>query len=191
MHRLFRANLAALLVATAVPIAAQAPNRSTASTPRAASRPQALAAAARDTNGVLPGTRAGSFTTIQGTALNWTNAALANASLRLRDARLGHVVDTTTTDKAGLFTFHSVDPGSYIVEVMDREKITAASQIIYVTAGESASAVVKLPFRPLAWGGVFGASPGTAATSAVTNIVNAAEGVATLVSTGQPVSPQR
>src|ERR1700748_1369399 len=56
--------------------------------------------------------------TIQGNALNSTNGALNDAVVRLRDARFGTIVDSQLTDKSGLFAFKSVDPGSYIVEVM-------------------------------------------------------------------------
>src|SRR5581483_4507427 len=57
---------------------------------------------------LLPGTRAGVFSTIQGNALSETNASLSNAVVRLRDARLGQVIDAQTTDKAGLFTFRGI-----------------------------------------------------------------------------------
>jgi len=41
---------------------------------------------------------------------------MANTVIRLRDARLGRVVDTVTTDKFGAFEFRALDPGSYVAE---------------------------------------------------------------------------
>ena len=66
-------------------------------------------------NGSLLATNAALFSTIQGTALNWTNGPMQH-SRRLRDARLGRVVDTMTTDRLGAFEFHALEPGSYVVE---------------------------------------------------------------------------
>src|SRR5579872_7066251 len=101
--RLFSAAIAGALVIGALPLAAQiatAPTRTARAIP-----PR--------TPPLLPGTRASVFSTIQGNALSETNASLSNAVVRLRDARLGQVVDTQTTDKAGLFTFRRLEPGSY------------------------------------------------------------------------------
>jgi hypothetical protein len=52
-----------------------------------------------------------------------------------------------------VFTFRTVDPGSYIVEILGPDRtVRAASDIINVNAGDAANAVVKLPFSapPLA-----------------------------------------
>ena len=106
---------------------------------------------------LLPGTRPNVFTTIQGNALSSTNGVLPDTMVRLRDARAGRIVDTQTTDKSGLFAFKSVDPGSYIVELVGNDQsILAASQILNVNAGEAVSAVVKLPFRLPPFGGLLG-----------------------------------
>lgn len=93
------------------------------------------------------------LSTIQGNALNSSNGPLPNAVVRLRDARFGGIVGQQTSDRSGLFAFSSVDPGNYVVEIVGQDKsILAASQILNVNAGESASAIVKLPFQlsPLA-----------------------------------------
>jgi hypothetical protein len=124
---------------------------------------------------VLPGTRPNVFTTIQGNALNSTNGFLADAPVRLRDVRFGRIVDTTMTDKAGLFTFRNVDPGSYVVELVGKDQaILAASQVLNVDAGAAVSAVVKLPFRIPPFGGLLGHS---AASALAVASVAAASGV--------------
>lgn len=209
MNRFLWAAAAGLLVAGISPVAAQTPGsaaNNTATTPqgsRAALRPATAARAVpRATPTILPGTRSNVFTTIQGNALNSTNGALADAPVRLRDVRLGRIVDVATTDKSGLFAFHGVDPGSYVVEIVGNDQvIMAASQIINVSSGEAVSAVVKLPFRLPAFGGLLGATaqstPTTAALSALssltptaTELVKAANGVIALVNIGDPVSPR-
>ena len=109
---------------------------------------------------ILPGTRPDVFSRIQGNALSSTNGALANIGVRLRDARIGQIIDRQTTDKSGLFVFRSVDPGSYIVEILGRDQasVLAASQVLNVSAGDAVSAVVKLPFGTPALAGLLGNS---------------------------------
>lgn len=135
---------------------------------------------------LLPGTKRNIFTTIQGNALDSVNGALANSAIRLRDARFGRVVEATTTDRSGLFGFGTVDPGSYIVEVMGNDNsVLAASQIINVNSGEAVTAVVKLPFRISPFAGVLGNSVPSAA--AVTTEAAASGVLATTIS-GVPTS---
>jgi hypothetical protein len=136
---------------------------------------------------VLPGTRASAFTTIQGNALSSTNGALPNNLVRLRDARMGRVVDTQFTDQSGLFIFRTVDPGTYIVELMAQNKVLAASQLLSADAGTTVSAVVKLPFHAPPFAGLLGhsLSHALAVTSAA-----AASGVLAANVTGEDVSPR-
>src|SRR4051794_18094224 len=96
---------------------------------------------------VLPSSKHALSPTIHGNALNAANSALPNTLVRLRDVRLGGIVDTQTTDSAGFFTFTTLDPGSYVVEVIatDQTTVLAASDIVSVNAGEIATAVVKVP----------------------------------------------
>jgi hypothetical protein len=106
---------------------------------------------------MLPGTRPNVLTTIQGNALDSTNGSLPNALVRLRDARIGRIVDSQISDKSGLFAFKAVDPGSYIVEIVGNDQsILAASQMLNVNAGEAVSAVVKLPFKIPPFAGLLG-----------------------------------
>ena len=149
----------------------------------------AKAAASKGTTnpGLLPGTRSSVFTTIQGNALNSTNGALRDAPIRLRDVRFGPVVEISKTDKAGLFAFRGVDPGSYVVELMDSDQRTlAASQILSVEAGQTVSTFVKLPFRIPPFGGLFGH---TAASAAAVASAAAASGVLAVAVTGAEASP--
>src|SRR5262245_50689861 len=56
--------------------------------------------------------------TIRGVALTARDNPLADARVRLRNARTGRIAGMKITDQAGLFEFASVEPGSYIVELV-------------------------------------------------------------------------
>jgi hypothetical protein len=93
---------------------------------------------------------------------------LADATVRLRDARIGQIIETQTTDQSGLFGFRTVDPGSYVVEILgqDQYSVLAASQLLNVGPGEVVSAVVKLPFKISPFAGLLGNSAPSAAAVA-------------------------
>jgi hypothetical protein len=173
MRRIRSSATALLALVCVAPLAAQAP----------IGRPSAtrLAAGAHAT--------AAGMGTIQGNALSSTNGTLSDAPLRLRDARTGRIVDTTKSDRAGLFQFRHVEPGSYVVELLASDQtILAASQIVYVNAGDAVSAVVKLPFRLPPFAGVLGH---TAASAAVVTATAAAAGVLATQVSGNQISPRR
>lgn len=128
---------------------------------------------------VLPGTRDSAFSTIQGNALDSANGILPDSPVRLRDARAGRIISMQRTDKSGLFEFRTVDPGSYIVELLGNTvTVLAASQLLNVNAGEAVSVVVKLPFRLPALGGLLGHTTAQAiaitSAAAATGLLNAA-----------------
>ena len=149
---------------------------------------QAAAPSTPLTSGAAAATaRTAALNTIQGTALNADNTPLADTAVRLRDARSGRIVNTAATDKAGLFTFRSVEPGSYVVEVLGPEhNVIAASQMLNVNDGDALTAVVKLPFRLQPFAGVLGH---TAASAALVIATAAASGVLATQIAGQATSP--
>jgi hypothetical protein len=131
--------------------------------------------------------RTDTLTTIQGNALNSTNGPLNDVAVRLRDARFGTIIDTQTTDKSGLFAFKSIDPGSYIVEVMANDQsVLAASQLLNIDAGQAVSAVVKLPFRIPPFAGIVGSTSTPSAAAVATQA--AASSIVAVVPTS-PISP--
>jgi hypothetical protein len=178
MSRLRYRAVAVVLATTPLMAGAQsvAPSRTTTSVRSAvrSSVPRPLAA------------RTSSLTAIQGNALDATNGNLPNVVVRLRDARFGRIVDTEFTDKSGLFTFRTLDPGSYIVELMgNNSSVLAASQILNIEAGEIVSAIVQLPLLVPAVGA---AGTSTVATAAAIVTEAAATGVVAVIAT-DPVSP--
>ena len=102
---------------------------------------------------------------------------------------MGRVVRSLRTDEFGLFAFRTVDPGSYIVELLDTDdtKVLAASTLIHVNAGEVGAAVVREPIllqsiEPLV--GFAGAHANAVASAA------AANGILSSEVTGDDVSPR-
>ena len=164
-----------------VPAIAQTPALTRTTTPRSNARVASAPRAA-----VLPGTRQSAFGAIQGNALDSTNRLLPGAIVRLRDARVGRIVETQSTDRAGLFAFRNVDPGLYVVDLLGADqRVMAASQLLAVNGGEALSAVVKLPFQIAPLAGLLGQ---TTASAATVSAAAAAAGVMTTAVTGQPVS---
>ncbi len=147
-----------LISAVALGLSAQVDAQQAAPKAIPAPRPVATASPSPTVPRLLPGTKPNVFSSIQGTALNSTNGSMPNTLMRLRDARYGRIVDTVTTDKAGVFTFRSIDPGSYVVELMSpaNELVLAATPIINLGSGQVASAVLKLPFRIPPFAGILG-----------------------------------
>src|SRR5688572_11355350 len=88
----------------------------------AAAQPVAVAGAARGGGGVLMAARPDTFATIQGTTVGTTGEALPQVPVRLRDARMGRDVGIEITDRAGVFTFEQIEPGSYIVEFLSDDR---------------------------------------------------------------------
>jgi hypothetical protein len=126
---------------------------------------------------------------IRGNALDSDNGPLPGWLMRLRDARLGRVVETRLTDESGMFAFTVVDPGSYIVELLGRERTPlATSQLLTVDFGDTVSAVVRLPIRKKPFAGFL--SSAIAPSAAMIATQAAATGIAAVVATA-PVSPNR
>ena len=180
MSRLFAAATALFVAAGSWSAAAQ-PQTSTV---------ESVTIAKKSGPRLLPGTHANVLTTIQGTAWGADDKPSPNTFVRLRDARYGAVVDTQITDQTGMFTFRGVEQGSYVVEIMgsDRKTPLAASQILNVNAGDTLTAVVKLPLRGLPFAGILNSS--IAPSAALIASQAAATGIAAVVATA-PVSPNQ
>ena len=181
MYRILSSTVGVILAVTTLGVAAQSPTPATAGQTTNVAPPGAVAPRA------LASARAASLTTIQGNTLTATDGVLPDAAVRLRDARSGRIRDTQVTDRAGLFTFRSVEPGTYVVEIVGSDQtVLAASQMLNVDAGDSVSAIVKLPFRTPILGGLLGHTVHSAAAVAA---AAAASGVLAAKVTTQ-ITPQ-
>jgi hypothetical protein len=139
---------------------------------------------------------------LNGIARTTTNAAVPFAPLRLRDARTGHIVGVTTSDQNGVFTFGSVRPGFYVVEITDNAgRVLATSPLISANAGDVIATLVKLParflvggfFNAVATGAGAGGSMAGASAGAIAAVTSAAAsaGVLAVTITGRPISPEQ
>jgi hypothetical protein len=135
----------------------------------------------------LPGANPAALATIRGNAVDSAGAAMPDTLMRLRDARVGRIVDSAVTDSSGWFGFRPVDPGSYVVELMgDPSRVLASSQLLYVEAGQIISVVVQLPYGKAPFGGLLGQSvPSALAVTAAA----ATAGVLAATVSGEPDTP--
>jgi hypothetical protein len=179
--RLLILSTVVMVVGTAFPAAAQ--QQATSLTARAA-KPGAV--------------RASAFATILGHAFNSIDGVLPHSRVRVRDVRYGHVVGSTLTTSEGAYSFKGLDPGNYIVELVNENQTAlAATNLINVNAGETARTVVKLPFRPAILVDLLGGQGGSSTTGGITGFVPqlkdqlpqaTLQGVAAVVPVGPPIS---
>src|SRR5262245_52150955 len=177
MFRLFAAATAFFVAAGSWSVTAQPPAA-------AGTRPVAKSVAPR-----VAGAPSDVLTIIQGKVLDSADEPMPGALVRLRDARVGRVIETRLTGESGVFAFKVADPGRYIVELLGRDRTPlATSQILTVNAGDTVSVVVKLPSRATPFAGVLSSSIAPAAAMVMTQAV--ATGIVAVVPTA-PVSPNR
>jgi hypothetical protein len=140
--RLLPLSTVVVLIVTTLPAAAQQPAGPIAV--RAVSK-----AAVRST----------ALSTILGNALNWSNGALPDTPVQVRDLQTGRVVGSALTDKVGVYSFKGLDPGNYVVEIVGAGKTAlAATNLISANAGQTVNTSVKLPFRPAILPNILGSS---------------------------------
>jgi hypothetical protein len=125
------------------------------------------------------------LSSIPGTAVNWTNTPLVNAPLRLRDARYGRIVGSAVSDRFGAFEFRGLQPGSYVVELMNAsmEVVLATSPIVNLGTGDTVATLVKLPYKQSPLSGLGGLS-----TALVIGAAAAAAGVLATTVAGEPAT---
>jgi len=121
--------------------------------------------------------------TITGTVVNHDNTPVPQARLRLRDVTTGQIVQTTEGNDAGRFTFLKVQPGSYVVELVDRRgSVLALGQMFGLGPLETVTTLIRLAASSSWYSGFFG----NAALAALATA--AALGVAAVGNGGQPAS---
>jgi hypothetical protein len=133
----------------------------------------------------------GEVASVAGTATSPTGQTLINTTVQLRDLANGSVTSTTTSSSTGAFTFAGVNPGNYVVEVLNGAgEVVGTSASISVAAGAMVTGVtVTATAAAVAAGAGTGIGVGTivAVTSAA-----AAAGVVGLAAAGQEdASPSR
>ena len=136
-----------------------------------------------------PAARQGQGTgSVNGVAHGADRTPLRNYTVRLRSTADGHIAGTTTSSGAGDFSFAGLQPGNYIVEVVDAAgKVVGLSPSIAVGAGAMVSVTVTASAAgaiAAAAGGGFGLlGLGTAASVAVIGAAGAATAIVAVQST--------
>lgn len=93
---------------------------------------------------------------LSGTARDATGNPLANAKLQLRNVDTGQLVATGRSGADGAYEFTGLNPGNYIVEIVDESgRIVGASPATAVGAG---AAITGLVVQASAAGAVAGAA---------------------------------
>jgi hypothetical protein len=144
-----------------------------------------------------PAARQGQGTgSLNGVAHGADNAPLRNYTVRVRNIADGQIADTTTSSGAGEFSFSGLQPGNYVVEVVD-----ASGQVVGLspTLGVTTGAAMTVTINASAAGAITAASAsggfslfglGTLGSVAVITAAGVA-GVTAVVATRGDASPSR
>ena len=123
---------------------------------------------------------------VRGNAWTAQNAAVPHARLRLRNIDTGRVSAVTQANEHGLFAFGNVEPGTYVVELVNPAgSVLAVGQSFTITAGENIATFVRLPAAGSWYSGFFGNAAAAVASSA------ASQGITALAPAGRPASAGR
>jgi hypothetical protein len=130
--------------------------------------------------------RSGHLTAIQGSAWNADNTPLPGARLQLRNAASGRIVSESVANGLGQFTFTNIEPGTYVVELVnERGKVLAVGDAFMVAPGETTATFVRLGAH-VPWFAGFFENAAAAATAAAAGL-----GVTALAPVAPPVSAKR
>lgn len=127
--------------------------------------------------------------TIHGIARSASGEPLAYRIVRLRNLQTGEIVAATTSSALGQFTFTGVNPGSYLIEILNPDgRILAASPAISAPAGSSLTTTVVTPATAAA-----AAAAARVNTALIVTAAASAAGITGLVvaATKREASPSR
>jgi hypothetical protein len=133
---------------------------------------------------------------INGVARDANKATLPNYTVNVRNATTGALVNSTTSSQTGTFTFAALEPGNYMVEIVDATgRVVGLSSSVGVAAGSSVAVTVTASTAgaiATATGGGFGLlGLGTAASVAVIGAAGAATALVAVQATTNNASPSK
>jgi hypothetical protein len=133
---------------------------------------------------------------LNGVAQGANKATLPNYTVQVRNASTGALAGSTLSSQTGTFTFASLQPGSYIVEIIDAAgKVVGLSPSVAVGTGATVSVTVTASAAgavTTASGSGFGLfGLGTAASVAVIGAAGAATALVAVKSTNGSASPSK
>jgi hypothetical protein len=80
---------------------------------------------------------------LTGVAQSADKAPLPNFRVNIRNSNTGELAGSTTSNQAGQFSFASLQPGNYVVEIVDAAgKVVGLSSSVGVTAGATVTVTV-------------------------------------------------
>lgn len=122
---------------------------------------------------------------VLGVVWNADSTPVPNARVRLRNMTTGRMDATGVANQTGQFTFENLEPGSYVIELVDETgKVRALGQSFRIEAGETIATFVRLAAsRP--WFAGFFSNAAAAAISAASSA-----GVTAVGSDAPPATPQ-
>jgi len=131
--------------------------------------------------------------TVTGTAQQANLQPLSGARVQIRSVDTGQIVASTTSGQAGEFTFADLQPGNYIIEIIDATaRVTGTTQLVTVAPGVSTSVSVTVAAAGASIGSggfsILGLGPVT--SMAVLGAAGAAS-VSAVVVTRDDASPSR
>ena len=125
-------------------------------------------------------------TSIQGNAWTATNAPIAGARLRLRNVSSGRIQAATIANEAGQFMFVNIEPGTYLVELVNESaSVLAVSHVFTIAADETVATFVRLGTRAPGLLGLF-ENAAVAVTSGAASL-----GIGALAPVSRPASAGR
>jgi hypothetical protein len=114
--------------------------------------------------------------TLAGTARSSSGQPIQNCTVQLRDVLTGQLIGTTKCDRAGAFVFTNLNPGNYVVEVVNAEGVViGTSAVSAVAAGATVAISVTAAAAAAATTG------GGVSTALIVTTLAAAAGVAAVV----------
>ncbi len=126
--------------------------------------------------------RQGQTGNLNGTAQNSQGQNLANYTVRVRNVATGQIAGSTTSGATGQFSFVGLDPGNYVVEIVDQAgNIIGASSAVTVAAGATVSVTVGATAAAAAAAVTAGGTAFLASTAGIITVAAAGAGVAGIV----------
>lgn len=124
---------------------------------------------------------------VVGHVLDALRAPVSFASVRLRNLDTAVLVDRTTSNHVGEFSFLVPGGPTYIAELIDKNsgRVLAVSQAVTVEAGETAAVIIQLPAQLPTLAGFF------SNTAAAILSAAASAGIVAVEAPGQPVTPEK
>lgn len=145
---------------------------------RAAASPTTVPGAARASSASSASTK------VLGAAWHHDNTPIKDANLRLRNVVTGKVLAVAKANDLGRFTFDNVEPGTYVVELVnDSGRVQTVSHVFTVAPGETVATFVRLDAHKSWATSFFSSTAGAIVATAAT------EGITALAPLGRCASP--